>query len=851
MRSVLTLNGGSVGRYYFLLAILMLVPLTQAESETPVETDATKTLERVEVTGSHIRRLEAEGASPVETISRKDLEKSAYNSVSDVLRDITANSFGSAREASGSNAAGNAEVDLRGLGASNTLVLLNGQRLPSDAVTGAVDLNLVPMAAVERIEILKDGASAIYGSDALGGVVNIITRKDFSGTEVRLSSSYPELKGGAKNEVSLVNGFNHDKWSVVNVISYRDNKSVYDKNRQWTDNGVSNTGSPGSYRNSGDVWHVDPNCPADRIKRTPNGDLCTFKYSDYATRLPALQQLGLLSEANYEYSSAVKLIGRISATQKKAQWTYAASPGSFVIPGAVADHLGSGGGQLPGTTAGKNLNVSYRLTELGTRDSQVVTNASNIMLGSNIQLGNSWQLDASVAQNLVNTSNRGVNGYALRNVLIQDITTGAFNPFGDGASRGDLSNAKYIPSENTMSFLTTGEVKASGEMIQMESGPLGVAFGTTHTFQKYEDNYDEESLNDNVIGNAGSSGRGSRNTAAIFTEFSIPVASNLEFQLAGRYDKYSDFGSTTNPKAAFIYRPIPTLVVRGSVGTGFKAPLLTDLYAAKSEGNPTFIDAVACKAEQALGGSTPSCEPTQYTVTSNGNPGLKEEKSLSYNIGTVFEPSQDFNIGADVFLTKTKNVVGLDLDEAMKAEAAGTNLAQYGIIVDRDSNGYLQSIEAPLLNLSAQEIYGIDFSTSYRIGKIKVSTDHSQLIYFKEEGFPGAGLTNKLGKNGKPPWKNATSLAYSFHPNQELSLLATTTAAHDKSVDDTGKLPVYTNYDIQYSHKLGLKQAFAVGIRNVLGSTPPLDHYNPNGKLDPSIYDQIGRQIFASYKAGF
>ena len=149
-----------------------------------------ESVERIQVTGSHIKRIDIEGPSPVQILDRSDLDRSGYNSVADVLRDTTANSFGSLREASGSNASNVAHVNLRGLGSSSTLVLLNGQRLPSNAVTGSVDLNLIPMAAVERIEVLKDGASALYGSDALGGVVNIITRKDFSGTEASIESKW-------------------------------------------------------------------------------------------------------------------------------------------------------------------------------------------------------------------------------------------------------------------------------------------------------------------------------------------------------------------------------------------------------------------------------------------------------------------------------------------------------------------------------------------------------------------------------------------------------------------------------------------------------------------------------------
>jgi iron complex outermembrane receptor protein len=153
-----------------------------------------KKVEKIQVTGSHIKRIDIEGPSPVQTIDKQELDETGYNSVADVLRNVSANSFGSRREQAGSTVAGVAEVSLRGLGASSTLVLMNGRRLPTDGVTGAVDLNLIPMAAVERVEILKDGASAIYGSDAIGGVVNIITKRDYVGTEMSFQHLFQILK---------------------------------------------------------------------------------------------------------------------------------------------------------------------------------------------------------------------------------------------------------------------------------------------------------------------------------------------------------------------------------------------------------------------------------------------------------------------------------------------------------------------------------------------------------------------------------------------------------------------------------------------------------------------------------
>ncbi len=808
-------------------------------------------VERVQVTGSHIKRIDVEGASPVQTINKKDLEKTGYNSVSDVLRDTSANSFGSLREDSGSNAAGVAHVDLRGLGSSNTLVLLNGRRLPTDAVTGAVDLNLIPMAAIERVEVLKDGASALYGSDALAGVVNIITRKDFKGTEVSITQTTPQLEGGLKRDISITNGINKGKLSMVNVVQVRDNGLINSRDRDWTNKGESSIGSRAGYKNAGGQWMIDPSCPPSAIRDTPSGKVCAYKFSDFSTELPELQQYSFLNETSYELNSRVRLRGSASGTQKQVKWSFAPAPDTFTIPAAVADKLGPGGTPLPGATPGQDLQVRYRLAPLGTRDTEVSTSAYSLGAGSVVDIGDGWEADINVGHNRVENKDNGVNGYALVSKVQSLIADGSFNPF-DESTYGTLNTARYKPLEQTTSELSSLDMKVAGSLAEISTGSLGLAVGANFTFQKYTDKFDAESVAGNVYGNAGSSGGGQRDTKAVFSELSVPITQKLEMQIAGRYDKYSDFGDTFNPKAGLTYKPSKSLLLRASAGTGFKAPLMQDLYAAKSQGFPTFIDRSACNAEKAAGGATPSCLPQQYPVESSGNSGLKEQRSESYTVGAIFEPNRDFNIGTDLFMAKMKNVVGIDYNDAMDAEAAGINLANQGVIVTRDPvTGYIENIVAPLQNLSSQEIAGIDVAMSYRIWKMRLGVDHSQMLYFKEQGFPGTPFRNKLGENGRPPWRNVLSAGYTANERHNLTASALTTAGQMKAVKEEGRLPNYTTYDLQYSYDTKKIGTFTAGVKNVFGSTPPLDDTNPNGLLNNAIYDQIGRQYFTGYKATF
>jgi iron complex outermembrane recepter protein len=809
-----------------------------------------KKVERVQVTGSHIKRIDLSGPSPVQVITRKTLDQSGYNGVADVLRETTVNSFGSMREDSGSNASGAAHVNLRGLGSGNTLVLVNGIRVPTDAVTGAVDLNLIPMAAVERIEVLKDGASAIYGSDALGGVVNIITRKDFTDSQIDLMRVQPEQKGGTKQEISIVNGVNGKRGNMVNVVHYRTNEIIWSRDRDWSKTTESPTGSPGSYKSPTGTWQPDPTCPAGQVKPSGAGSICTFNPSNYASELPALQQFSLFSETNYELSSRVRVKGRVMGSQRKTQWSFAPSPGVFTISAQKAATSGPGGTQLPGSVPGEPLTVRYRTLELGTRDTETQAYSYGLGLGSTVDIGKGWEFEAYTGFNGVHNDDKGVRGYALKADIEKAIEDGTFRPFSD--DRGSIEHTRYVPTEKMLSLLSTADAKVSGELAQFESGPLGLAMGTGITFQRFEDKADDLTVNGQVFGSAGSKGEGQRNTTALFSELSVPVTSKLELQLAARYDNYSDFGSSTNPKVALAYRPAEELLLRASAGTGFKAPQMQDMYRAESRGAEVIMDPKACEMERAAGIPEPSsCEALQYDVVSGGNIGLKEERSVSYNIGAVYQPTKNFSFGSDLFLTKQTNVVGISYQSMLNAEASGVDVSKYGVTIARDDQGYITEIHAPVQNLSSQEVYGIDIEADYRFSKFKLSSEHAHIFYFKQEGFPGSGYRDIIGTNGAPAWRNTTGISYLPNDYHDVNVSAQTVAEHEKGDPTMGKLGQFTSFDLAYSYNSRSWGSITAGVKNVFAANAPLDEGNPTNQLDGDLYDPIGRQVFAGYKTTF
>jgi iron complex outermembrane receptor protein len=301
--------------------------------------------------------------------------------------------------------------------------------------------------------------------------------------------------------------------------------------------------------------------------------------------------------------------------------------------------------------------------------------------------------------------------------------------------------------------------------------------------------------------------------------------------------------------------------LRASAGTGFKAPNMNDLYAAQSEGYPTFIDWVSCKREQQNDPSdTPSCSPRQWKVRSGGNKNLEEERSKSYNLGVIVQPNKKYNFGLDLWQTRITNVVGMqsadDYQMATLAESQGINPADHGVIINRDSSGNIEDepgsgMYAPLLNLASQEVRGLDFSAAGHFDNgFNVSMNHSHIAYFRQESFPGMGYKNRLGTNGMPPWRNSINVNF-VKRKHSFSLLAKTIAKHQKTVRQDGDLPRYTEFDFSYNLQLFEKTTFTFIVQNILGTIPPLDNSNPNSQLDTSLYSPRGQLAFVGIKQGF
>ena len=663
----------TINRIIFLLFSLLSLNVwgqdttTMEESVTP-SNEEKEAIEKIEVTGSHIKQVDLEGRTPVQVLDRDYLDKTGYNSVGDVLRELSSNSFGSQRERSGSSMGGVTEVSLRGLGSTRTLVLVNGRRVAKDGTGGAVDLNLIPLAATERIDVLKDSSSAIYGTDAIGGVVNIITKKNFNGVELSASQSVTALKGGNKTTINGTVGWSKGDTSILTTLQYRNNEEIYARDREWLHTGNSvHSPVPNVILGNNPAPQTFSHCPSYRSIGTLR--LCNFRWTEYATETPQIKQFNLYSHAQHQLNASTKLHFELFGSYKELFSQYA--------PGAVrlvdeekkkvlkaTDFINNHEtlGRL-GHTDGEPVKVMWRALMLGPRISDETTTSFSINTGVTKYLGETWETRLSLGTERIKRDHQNPNGYAKAKELISALENGETAPglkncdiFSEGGSCDIKNEVAYAPYQITHSDLHTVELKGNGEIMELPYGALMAAVGTQFSFEKFSDDYDELSVADGVLGGrAGIEGGGNRQVRAFFTEFSMPVLSNMEVNLAGRYDSYSDFGETFNPKLSLMYRPTSKLLLRASAGTGFKAPDMNVIYAQESLGYPIFVDAAGCAR-----GVTGACSPDQYEVVTKRPEELKEETSTNASIGAVYQANSSLSVGLDLFYTHIKDGIGTD-----------------------------------------------------------------------------------------------------------------------------------------------------------------------------------------------
>ena len=666
--------------------------------------DSTTTLDRLEVTGSRIRQVDVATAQPVLSISRQDIEAQGFASVGDILQNISAAgspSFSRASPLTSNQEAGGQYIDLRNLGAQRTLVLVNGKRL-AISPDGFQDVSTIPTVMVERIEVLKDGASSIYGSDAMAGVINIITRKNFTGAEANAYVGQYGQGDGTKKSYDMMLGFAGERGSVTIAAESHEEEAVWAKDRFFSAEtypvygpglGLTSVGQWGNWRPVGSTgaWQA-PNrggtaLGADQFHPQTRAD--TSNANDQMMLLTPLERRSLYMNANYDITDNVRFTTDIGYTRRESNRQIAGYPtqstavgapmaaNSYFNPtgGTSAVNWRRRGWEVPRTT---DTTVSqWRFTaalegsfDIGERyfdwdagymfsetDTSIINNGNLYIPG----------IKAAVGPSFLNAQGVVQCGTAAAPIALSSCTPwNPFAGFGTGAVANSLDDPNVIKQlykeEHAVGLSKTHNYFAnlSGSLFTLPAGDLGFALG-------YEYRKEQGGFTPDAIAQSGDSTNlasgptyGTYTVDEFYLELNVPIladmpgAKELTFNAATRYSDFNTFGDTVNNKFGLKWRPMDDLLVRATYAEGFRAPTIGDLYGGSSQ---TFTTGFRDPCDSVYGTARGSARCLQ-DVPANFR---QLQQGFVPTTSVAAQTPVPFNSGSNVFLqpeTSESNTIG-------------------------------------------------------------------------------------------------------------------------------------------------------------------------------------------------
>ncbi len=875
-------------------------------------------LERVEVTGSSIKRIEAETALPVTVYKRTDIERTGATTVADLVEKISVNNgqgYGMSSALGDAARPGFAGASMRGLGSNNTLVLLNGRRLAVYAFDGgAVSLNDIPLSVVDRIEILRDGASSVYGTDAVAGVINLITRSDYRGAEVEVGMDRPQHKGGEQRSMRAAVGYGDlgsNNFNVMLAAGRTEGDAIYAKDRSFAKtafiptegiNKLSSNAFPAAISLPNGLF--SPNSPKYQkpagSAATPgalaNGQIpggsqygclspvsygitdtdgrCRFDYASVIELMPSLKRDNVFFRGTAKLPGDHKLTGEVAYSTGTYRFEISPSPVSeattlmgdpILLPASSKYYPTAWIAANYPALVGESLNLYYRSVELGGRANQVKTDQTRAVLDLQGTVAG-WDYDIGYMDSTNKARESYVGGYMSEKATIAAFATGNINPFGYNTGAGlDLLKSTQILADTRVSKsgVSVFNAKVSRELMDLPGGALAMALGAESRKETYSDVPLAVLNSGDIIGGGGTQLPvvGNRRVDAVFAELAVPIVKSVESQISLRHDRYNDFGNTTNPKVAVRWQPSKELLMRASVGTGFRAPTLSDVNAQLTQTNtgdvyddPHYDRNVGCAA--VFNGQYCGAQLTvKQGGAKAGGVDLKPEKSRNFSVGLVFEPSRDISISVDAFNIHQKDLIGIISADTILSDyidnfnaATGTSTSQYASSVkthvDPNAGAHGATVVDYVLttynNFGEQLTQGADISLKWRlpkmeIGNMRLNWDGTYIDSQKsrqkgDSGWSDNGVDKFLLFGAVLRWKHRTELIWDKGP-WEANLAYNWQSSY---LDDSQDRIVgnYETFDAQVKYT-GIKHlTLRAAVSNLLDRNPPFSNQG--------LYFQVG-----------
>lgn len=911
-----------------------------AQTQSKPETSKAKTLKAVTVTGSLIRRVDTETSSPITTVDRAAIANAGNPTMGNVLQalpSISGNATNTQNNTNGGGVAspsleggdGAARISLRGLGVNRTLVLIDGQRMAN------TDVNMIPQSMIERVDVLAEGASTVYGSDAIGGVVNFILRKDYKGVEASINGGISSHGDGQRHGVSFVGGMSGDNYNIVGGLDYNKYDAALASQRKFSANPLYLSSGALTASGSSTIPTGKIQVPASigsqygcTIKngtalitkaqgdgssqgdyRCDNYPVDSYNYNTYNYIQTAQQRTDGFLLGSYNLTSNLTFFANAFFNHTQSSGQDAPAPtgsngdGWYVAASNPINPFGVTFGTDPANPTDPNGGYGFnlRLTGAGNRLHTYDTQNVQINTGLRGQFGqSSWNWDATINYGHANRVQRNYNELNIADFQAA-INSGVniFDQANQPALKGLVNDPMYVFTNSTKQV----QFDANGELWDLPAGTMQLAVGGLYRKQTMNYTVTPDAVLNLATGTCailqegcGSPGRGSDNVKEIYAESLIPLLSeqpgaySLNLDVGVRYSDYNTSGSTTNGKVAIEWKPIPDLLVRGTVSQVFRAPNLDELYDGITLVQPNLNDpcvgltatqlaqhAAACQSVPVGWVNTNAQVNTYYSGASTVGQSLKPEQGKSIDFGMVYNPSWMPGLSTSVdfwhiylsdLLTPITASTVVNGCFANDSSPYCSLISRYG--TNTQQAGAVNVIDTPVVNLGTLSTSGIDFTLNYKIphfdlgsvnpGDFKAGFASTYLSTYNNNATPGqagAQTVNYAGTYSQQfgnmtRWRGTLTFNWmlgNWNAQWQTRYIHRLTNLNADASIQGVNLPMASvlYQSIQIGYKVpSIHTTFDFGVDNISDKTPPLVYQNgSNYNVDASTYDTIGRYYWA------
>jgi iron complex outermembrane recepter protein len=846
------------------------------------------------LTGSRFKQINGNSFTPTDIITSTEIRLSGAQTLSQLMRFIPEVAGNSASTAVSNGGNGTASVTLRGLPDTNTLVLINGLRSAPNAIDGgSVDLNSIPLAAVDRIEVLKDSGSSIYGSDAIAGVVNVILRKNFDGVLVNTYSGISDAGDNQTNRYDILASGKIADIELLAMLSHFDQNGLFSRDRAISSSADGRALGGTDQRSSATPRarilvgnnlvtlaedKLTGSLPSD-FRDVTEEDL--FDYRAYTSSLVPTERDSFFISGNLTGLDSLESTFELGYIKNTTHITFAPAP-IFTAFEEIPLSISAANPFNP--FAEDIVDARIRLLGLGPRvqmNTSETFRANSKLMGTlrdgEWQVSLNWTENKAVEQwqNLVDAEKLAL-GLGSSSACASSEGCVPINFFGSpGAITDEQHN--YIRAEAVnrgRSSLASINIDMSqfAKISSLEN--IEFAAGLEMRRETFTTQADSRVSNNQVIGGEFGSSRGDRSSSELYVESLVPLIPSensiaetiLEANISLRATQYSDFGSEANPKLAIRYRPNSDLMLRGSISQGFRAPSLFELNQSDSISQAFLLDPCSNPENVALLiGCDVQTDPlrVQYLTVTGGNSALNPETSKNLSMGFIYRPPglRNFSFGLDAYRIDVDNVIGASGQFFLDQNARDLSFSSRII---RDENGEVIKVVANNENLGTRKIAGFDADVSWRVfiakwGSLGVDLSTSHIYSYQFQSAPttepqelaGTFVDEAAeGSGALPKWKTRLNLFWQFG-RWEVALSSFRVSSLTETINgpdryrDSG---AWSREDAQMSYHFNSGESLiTLGIDNLLNEAPPFLASAFNDNFDSRTYESTGRFFYARF----